>query len=136
MKNSFSVIILIALGIVFFAYQRDAIKPGQTDLLTHAMAASQESGKPVLIDFYTTWCPPCKRFDKDAKSDRDIMGQLSKVEFIKIDCEEGPGRDLAKQYKVDAYPTFVVLDAEGKTQHRWKGYSKRGFLKQLEYALP
>lgn len=59
----------------------------------------------VLLDFYSKTCGPCKML---AFLLKDIDGQLKdQVKIIKIDFEEN--KDLIEEYKVEGYPTLVML---------------------------
>lgn len=59
----------------------------------------------VLLDFYSKTCGPCKML---AFLLKDIDGQLKdRVKIIKIDFEEN--KDLIEEYKVEGYPTLVML---------------------------
>lgn len=42
--------------------------------------------------------------------------------FFNIDAEKGEGAELAEEFKVKGYPTFVVTNADGETINRWAGY--------------
>ncbi|MFN8176698.1 MAG: thioredoxin domain-containing protein [bacterium] len=86
--------------------------------------------KPVLIDFYATWCGPCKRFTAASESDADVKAALGGVVLCKLDAEK-EGVSLAKDMTVQGYPTFVLLDANGATTSRWWGFDKADFLTRL-----
>lgn len=68
-------------------------------------------GKPVVIDFYATWCGPCKVykpvFDKVAK---EFAGNAT---FVRVDVDKC--RSLAAQYNISSIPTTVILTPDGKT---------------------
>jgi thioredoxin len=57
--------------------------------------------KLVLVDFFTTWCGPCKLMAPDIERIKHEMAD--KVIVIKVDCEAYP--DLATRYQVSGYPT-------------------------------
>lgn len=54
---------------------------------------------------------------------REQVGAYFNREFVnlKVDAEKGEGVELAKKYQVKAYPTFVVLKADGTEVYRTSG---------------
>jgi thioredoxin 1 len=68
--------------------------------------ALKESGqKPVVVDFYATWCGPCKMIAPFFESlDKNYN---SAITFIKIDVDEVG--DVAEKYNVTSLPTFMVF---------------------------
>jgi thiol-disulfide isomerase/thioredoxin len=100
-----------------------------------AKALAAEQGKPLLVDFFATWCGPCKVFAKDAESDAETMKALEAVVLFEIDAEKGEGIEMAKAHGVQAFPTFVLATASGDPIDRWVGYGGGYFRKQLGDAL-
>jgi thiol-disulfide isomerase/thioredoxin len=98
-----------------------------------ACAAAKAEGRLVFIDFYTTWCEPCKRLDKDTWTDAGV-GKLvgDKAVALKLDAEK-EGRDAAKTYKIAAYPTLLLLKADGNEVDRLVGYREPALFK-AEFA--
>ena len=92
---------------------------------------SLKEKKPILIDFYTTWCGPCKYMNKEGFNDSTIATRLNKG-FIayKIDAEKGVGIKLAKLYNVHAYPTLVFANSKGEIAYRSIGYEGIALLDQ------
>ena len=63
------------------------------------------SEKPVLVDFWATWCMPCRMF-KPA-FDRAAKDYSSKAVFVSVNIDEN--EELAKAYSVRSIPYVVVL---------------------------
>lgn len=85
--------------------------------------ASKESAKnkkPMLIDFETTWCGPCKQMDELVYTAQSVVTAGEKLVRVKVDGDLR--KDLTKKFNVGAYPTMIVLDAKGKELRRVVGY--------------
>lgn len=98
----------------------------------------QKSDKPlILIDFYTTWCGPCKRMDREVFTDSTIVKQVnSNCISLKVNAEEGQGILLAKKYNVTSYPTYLFLNNQGVLVYRTVGYmSSYYFSQQIANAI-
>ena len=81
------------------------------------VAASDESKLPTVIDFSATWCGPCKMFAPIFhESEKKYEG---KVSFVTVDIDEH--KALAEQFGIEAVPTIVLLDANGKEVRRLVG---------------
>ena len=80
------------------------------------LVLAKQENKPVLIDFYADWCPPCKKMDKVTFQDQLVIDELSRFVAIKADVSRpsSPGQAAAKKYSISAYPTFILLDTQGQ----------------------
>lgn len=84
------------------------------------MAKAQQ--KPIFMDCYTSWCGPCRQMLRDVFPQKQVGDYLNENFVVtKFDMEKGDGVDLAKKYEVRAYPTYLVLDADGKMIDRQIG---------------
>jgi thiol-disulfide isomerase/thioredoxin len=80
-----------------------------------------QTGKIVLVDFYTTWCGPCKLLDKNTWTDAAVIQLLEqKTVALRIDAEKEA--DLAKRYKIAAYPSVLLIKPDGTEIDRLVGY--------------
>ena len=86
-----------------------------------ALAAAKKEKKMVFIDFYTDWCGPCKMMARDVFPQKKVGDYFNgKFVCLKLNAEK-EGKELAKKYNVRAYPTYVVVDADGKQRMEAKG---------------
>ena len=85
------------------------------------------SDKPVLIDFFATWCGPCQMVsplvDEIADERDDIM-------VCKVDVDEA--RELATRFNVMSIPTLIVMKNGEITATQVGALSKEGILELLD----
>ncbi len=90
--------------------------------LDAALQKAQREKKAVFIDFYTTWCYPCKIMDQGAFSDWDVADYLgNNCVAMKVDAEKGTGVILGTQFGIKAFPTLVFIDPNGNELARREG---------------
>ncbi|MDR6159262.1 thioredoxin 1 [Chryseobacterium sp. SLBN-27] len=63
------------------------------------------SERPVLIDFFATWCQPCKVQSSVLNTVKENVGESARI--IKVDVDQYPA--LAAQYGVRGVPTLAVF---------------------------
>jgi len=77
-----------------------------------ALKQAGDEHKIILIDFFTTWCEPCKQLDHETWADPAVIALLrEKALSIKIDAEKNV--ELARHYGVTAYPTIALIRPDG-----------------------
>ncbi|UKJ06794.1 thioredoxin family protein [Solitalea lacus] len=91
--------------------------------LDEALAKAKAENKMVFIDFYTSWCGPCKMLSNEVFPQAKV-GSYFNSQFIncKIQCDDkGVGVELGKKYQINAYPTLMFIDKNGAIVHSTAG---------------
>jgi tetratricopeptide (TPR) repeat protein len=84
-----------------------------------ALAAARAGGKQVFLDVGAYWCPPCRELDEQVFVRPEVGAALAAgYVALHVDAEKGEGPDLVARYKVQAYPTLLVLEAGGLERGR------------------
>lgn len=105
MKN---VALALTLIIGFTAFSQDRKIEFRQLTWAETLEASKTENKPIFIDCYTTWCGPCKWMTANIFTDNAVADYFNENYIaVKFDMEKGEGLDLAKQFKIRAYPTLI-----------------------------
>lgn len=122
----------VVFGLSAAAQAADEVDWTQPPFKSILETAKQEN-KHVFIDFYTTWCGPCKMLDKVTYQDSKVVEYLNSIVAVKYDAEKDEGEVLAKKFRVKAYPTLMLLGPDGKEVDRHVGYlDADGFMKTIK----
>lgn len=92
-----------------------------------AIALAKKENKAVLLEFTgSDWCPPCIAMQKNVFSKDEFFKAASKdFVLVYLDFPRGDkaiaekNQPLAEKYKIEGFPTVVLLDAEGKEFNRF-----------------
>jgi thioredoxin-related protein len=138
--------LLIAAAVGCVWLQTQAADLNWSTDLSKAQAQAKSDKKLVLLDFTgSDWCPWCIKFDNETL-DTDKFAQYAKthLELVLADFpNKKPQSDALKaanaalkdKYKIDGFPTYVLLNADGKEIGRQVGYAPGGpeaFIAKLE----
>jgi len=85
-----------------------------------------DSEKPVLVDFFATWCGPCQSLAPILKEVKDSLGE--RISIIKIDVDKNQA--LAADYQVRGVPTMMLFQ-NGKQLWRQSGVLSKQQIMQV-----
>ena len=87
-----------------------------------AKRTAAQQHKLLIVDFYTTWCVPCKVLDKTIFKNDSIAGRISEnFVVLKYDAEQDAVHNLSLKHHIASYPTTVVLTADGRVIQKMFG---------------
>lgn len=102
--------------------------------LREAVSRARAVPRPLVIDFWATWCAPCRRLKSETLESPPVAALLSKVEFVSIDLDVQP--ELGKHYEVASVPLVLFIDAGGRLVDRLEGFEPpEPFLMRLTRTL-
>lgn len=120
--NSFKTITLSLLSLLFAgAVAAQGIQFVHN--LDEAQQQAKKESKMIFVDFYTSWCAPCKMMAADVFPQQEVGDYFnSKFISVKIQCDDkGEGVELGKKFNVAAYPTLMFLDTDLNVVHSTAG---------------
>ena len=143
MKNVFWLLTIAILGLGAVSTQAalslksvpraGSIKPAPKDTHPDGIQFTETSWREVLkkakaekkvifLDAYASWCGPCKMLQKQVFT-KKAVGDFYNGKFInvKMDMEKGEGPALSQVYPLEAYPTLLFIDANGKVLKKFIG---------------
>jgi thioredoxin-related protein len=101
--------------------------------IDQAVAASTRSHRPILYEFSAEWCGPCHVLEREVFMDPDLAAKINNryiaVKVVDRQREDGRNADnvqrLIDRYSVNAFPTVVISERDGRVRDRAVGYPGR-----------
>ena len=124
-------------------------RAGEGEWLTDLPKAQRQAKaehKLVFMDFNgSDWCPPCKALRKNVLTSEEFVA-YAKTNLVLVDVDfprrtvqteelKKANQELSEKFKINAYPTIIVLNSEGEELSRDVGYggeSTKDFLAKLQ----
>jgi thiol:disulfide interchange protein len=93
-----------------------------SDDVDAALKRAQKEKKVLFIDFYTSWCTPCKLMEQSVFKDVLVADYMNEnCISIRVNAEKGNGPNMKIAYAVDAYPTMLFYSPNGDEVARKEG---------------
>ncbi len=114
-----------------------------------AQAQAKKDGKFVLLDFTgSDWCPPCVQLHKNVLDTADFK-EFAKKSLVLVELDfprkkaqaealKKANQTLSEKYKIEGFPTLIVLNGDGRELWRQVGYggdSAKAVVGQIEKAI-
>ena len=97
-----------------------------------ALKRAKAEKKLIFMDLWTEWCGPCQYLQKNVFPTAEAQAALAKVVPFSALVEKrdrtpvAEGTRLSETFKLTAFPTMVILDADGKELRRQVGAFRSG----------
>jgi thioredoxin-related protein len=134
------------IGVWLVLSARVAGADGWLTVLDQPVAKAQSENKPILLFFTgSDWCGWCKKFGQETLSTSEFRAYAGKnLVLVEVDFpQKTPQSDAVKKanaawqerFKVQSFPTLILMDSQGKVLGRQDGYAEsgaKGFIEELE----
>jgi thiol-disulfide isomerase/thioredoxin len=80
-----------------------------------AIAESIRTEKPLLIDFYGIWCPPCNLYNETVFPKKEFTKAAKNWVLLKMDADDPASFALKSRFKIGGYPTLVAVKTPSQT---------------------
>ncbi|HUG89603.1 MAG TPA: thioredoxin family protein [Planctomycetaceae bacterium] len=100
-----------------------------------ALAEAKRLNRPLLVHFYSEWCTPCRRMDRDVLRQPDVQIRLGRRFVVaKIDADLHPA--LVERFEVRGLPSDILITPDGQVLDAAEGFRERpAFLAALDRAI-
>ncbi len=113
---------LVGLGLIIFGFvlTNNGIHSKASEINwikynSESISELQKNGNPIIFDFYTDFCAPCKKMDRETFKDDRIEKLSNNFVMVKVNMTK-PDDELnlfAFRFKVTGYPSIIFIDKDG-----------------------
>ena len=103
-----------------------------SERLMPVLEQAQREKKPVFVEFFATWCAPCKVMEEEIFTQEPTYRYMN-ANFLnfRTDFDTPSGQTIASLYEVKSMPTVLFLNPQGVVLERHTGIANPSVLKSL-----
>ncbi|WP_424963720.1 thioredoxin family protein [Ekhidna sp.] len=107
------------------------------DSWDEALSRARLNGKLIFLNTYVEWCEPCDEMTEYTFTDLEVANFFNSTFVnVQLDMEDYPGVELAEEYTIGVFPSFLFINGNGEVVHRGcGGMDANQFLALAEDAL-
>lgn len=104
----------------------------ESERLMPVLEQAQREKKVVFVEFYASWCAPCKVMEEDVFTQEETFRYLN-ASFLnfRTDFDSPSGNTIAAIYEVKTLPTVLFLDPKGVVLERHTGIANPSLLRTM-----
>ena len=130
--------VFFIISICFFFYDACAQTVFEEGNLQDVFLKAKKEGKMVMIVGSATWCAPCQALKKNVFPTKEA-GNYFNANFVlkRYELDKADPDQVVERYRITAYPTTVILNADGHELARILGGAEdaKGFIEKIRKAI-
>lgn len=109
-------LLLLVLGVIAFVFTEDEPTGGPEFQSSYFVAMSQakKTGKPAVLIFSASWCPPCKTMRKLVYPSDAVKPFHEKFVWAYLDIDDAATESVVQEYGVSSIPHIEFIGPDGK----------------------